>query len=200
MAKDYARLVEQKSFAKQKTQNKAKWLWVGIGVLVIIGVAFFIYQHFMHKQKLIKHRQQKTLIMSHVSKASKHIKLQKEATLPKFDFYTILQQVPANSPASVAQERIDRREVNSLQKLSASIVNKSQAYFLQLGSFTNKAKANSIKAQLLLLGYSAAISINQQRNVSWYRIVVGPYKQKSAALSAQQHLGKQHFHALLLTK
>lgn len=87
---------------------------------------------------------------------------------PRFDFYSILPEMEVVVPdqeASGATGKDIRR------------VEKPGTYILQVGSFRERSQADSLKAQLILLGLGVSVQeVRIDNNRTWFRVRVGPYR------------------------
>lgn len=82
----------------------------------------------------------------------------------------------------------------------AAVVKKEEKiqFFLQAGSFPERAKAESTRAQLLLSGQDARIESGQVSGKTWHRVVVGPFASRDQVTSAQRQLSNNGFNNMLL--
>lgn len=71
-------------------------------------------------------------------------------------------------------------------------------YVLQLAALQDATAAVRFKQKLDSLNYPVFIQTYQQEQQLWYRINVGPYKNKTIAESVQQQLKKQRINSFLL--
>lgn len=71
-------------------------------------------------------------------------------------------------------------------------------FFLQVGSYPTKSGAESIRAQILMLGQDARLETTSANNKTWYRVLVGPYNSKDTATKAQNQLSSHGFSQTLV--
>lgn len=135
---------------------------------------------------------------------------------PKFEFYTLLTNdhaaptQPVNNTASVASAAtsalppaptapIDltlNKAQTSPETPTHSVENKpmtgstKNAFLVQLGSFKSKQEADRIKATLSLKGFPITVVTVSQKNVTWYRVMTGPYPSRMEAEKAQLSIAK----------
>lgn len=87
---------------------------------------------------------------------------------PRFDFYTILPEMEVVVP---------EEEIKGRPKGGVPQVDQPGTYYLQAGSFRAFDQADRLKAQLALLGLHAGIeTVTVNKNETWHRVRVGPYK------------------------
>ena len=142
---------------------------------------------------------------------------------PKYDFYTLLPETevivppepvkppptkPAPKPVTPQEAaRIDtqRAEMALQGKVpppappvitSAAPAGSSQ-FFLQAGSFPTQAQAESVRAQITLLGQIARLESGTVGDRTWHRVLVGPFSNREQMGQAQQILTRNGFSNLL---
>ncbi len=74
-------------------------------------------------------------------------------------------------------------------------------YWVQVGSFSRRGNAFSLKKRLLAEGYEAKVRVKEVDGRPWYRVRVGPFRTRSEALETKQRLAAAHPElSLLLTR
>lgn len=71
-------------------------------------------------------------------------------------------------------------------------------FFLQAGSYPTQSGAESIKAQILLLGQDVKLETATSNNRTWYRVLVGPFKSRDDATKAQKQLSSNGINQTLV--
>lgn len=102
----------------------------------------------------------------------------KAAPAPKFEFYTLLGE----------EKKTQVSRVEPILKTPAVPVlkpNTPDTWLLQLASFKNKADAEHMRAAMIMKGFDAAIDPVTQQNMTWYRVVIGPFATRLQAEKAQ---------------
>lgn len=112
---------------------------------------------------------------------------------PRFDFYKLLQEsetiVPATETIGEGEKSSEHPVVNNLE------------YILQVGSFPNKAEADKLRAQLILLNLDAHIeSVELHKGEIWHRVIVGPFESQEKLASAKSSLVSNQYTALVLKR
>lgn len=74
----------------------------------------------------------------------------------------------------------------------------SMNFFLQAGSYPTQSGAESIRAQILMLGQDVKVETASSNNKTWYRVLVGPFKSKDDATKAQKQLSSHGFNQTLV--
>ncbi len=101
----------------------------------------------------------------------------------KYDFYTVLPEM---------EVVIDKDEITPAAEREPA------RYILQVGSFKNRADAESLKAQLALLGQQARIQTLEVNQTRWHRVRVGPFDSARKADSIKRQLRKNGIEALMM--
>jgi len=167
----------------RKTKKKSRRLPPGWGYLVIglvtgLGIGFTAYliqtrvnQHIPAEQAVIESPAAK--------KPQKNQESRQAPPKSQFDFYTLLPEMEVVIP------EID--ELSSSNQRSRT--DKKEVYILQAGSFRRFDEADSLKANLALIGIEAniqTVAINGED--TWYRVRIGPYKDFSQLRQARARL------------
>jgi cell division protein FtsN len=74
----------------------------------------------------------------------------------------------------------------------------STQFFLQAGSFRRKDDAESVRAQIILLGQNVRVESGTVREETWYRVLVGPFANREQLAVSQKALSANGFSNLLL--
>lgn len=61
-------------------------------------------------------------------------------------------------------------------------------YLVQVASFNRRADAEQLKASLVLRGFDVLINTTQKGQVTWFRVILGPYSNRGLAERAQQEI------------
>jgi cell division protein FtsN len=101
----------------------------------------------------------------------------------KYDFYTVLPEM---------EVVIDKDEIEPVNPREPA------SYVLQVGSFKNRRDAESLKAQLALLGQQARIQTLEVNQTRWHRVRLGPFDSARRADSIKRRLQKNGINALMM--
>jgi cell division protein FtsN len=71
-------------------------------------------------------------------------------------------------------------------------------FFLQAGSFRRRDDADSLRAQIILLGQNVRVETGKVREETWHRVLVGPFANREQLAGAQKTLAASGFGNLLL--
>jgi cell division protein FtsN len=95
----------------------------------------------------------------------------------------------ANQPVQVSDERA-LQKIGQLPQVTSSPASSKDNYLVQLASFRRPQDADKMKASLTMKGYIASVVAVNQKNIYWYRVVLGPFANKSDAQRAQQTVAR----------
>lgn len=147
------------------------------------------------------------------------------APKPKYDFYTLLPESevivppeparPAPPPPKPAPKPVTPQEAARIDTQRAEMALQGRVppppppvasaapapggsqFFLQAGSFPTKAQAESVRAQITLLGQIARLESGTVGDRTWHRVLVGPFASREQMGQAQQVLTGNGFNNLL---
>lgn len=106
----------------------------------------------------------------------------------RYEFFSVLPEV---------ERVVPEREIE--QALADVNPEPATTYTLQAGSFRSSADAESLRAQITLLGLSAQVQSVTVDDESWHRVRVGPFESARAADGARRRLQDNGMEALVLS-
>lgn len=112
-----------------------------------------------------------------------------EKEKPQFDFYTILPEREVKVPEWEPPK----------QKTATGKKVETGSYVFQVGSFQKHSEADSVKAELVMMGFPVEIQrvvINGQK--VWFRVRVGPYTDESKLNGVRKRLSANQMDYILL--
>ena len=74
---------------------------------------------------------------------------------------------------------------------SGLIANRKDAYLVQVASFKNMQEAERMKVSLVMKGFDVKIVAIRQQQISWYRVIIGPFASRAQAQQAQVAFAKR---------
>lgn len=194
---------KRKSPARKTThavagQSKVSaWRW-GMVFGVIALFAYFLYSlPATTKQESPVSRITKPLSppikKTSVKKAPVKVKPAKVAK-PKddiqYDFYTILPEAEFVIPDYEVKTRKREERVGKAKK--------GVKYSVQAGAFRKYKEADSLKAKLLMMGFSPNIEKAVVGSATWYRVKMGPYNRLVSVDAIQSRLKANKMDALVI--
>ena|SRR5690625_1815604 len=188
------------------------WLLVVIGIVVGAIGMFVVLQTGHMPISRPDNGPQPTAATSSEGNGGRGIAAQKQATEPRYDFYSVLPQkevvipdaqldaqVKAEQQASTTQET-SGADTGSASETTASKAPQSAKgqYLLQVASFPNAGDADALKARLALNGFRAEVEKVTIKGQTWNRVRLGPYSSATALEADRKKLEAQGFHAIAL--
>ena len=193
------------------------WFWLVSG-LVVGGFMVFLFTLEPGRDE-IKRAKVEQARVNQANKAAAAKPASKEPVKPKYDFYTLLPEseviLPpqAIEPPPPAQKPVTPEEAAKIDAARAEaalngqvpppppVVAKgpvSSQFFLQAGSFRRKDDADSLRAQIILLGQNVKVESGTVREETWHRVLVGPFSTREQLGQAQKSLAASGFSNPLL--
>ncbi len=205
MTKDYKnvpRSSDQKTTkrAQKKTGSTTKknsstkkptpgWVWMLGGLTIGLSVAAIVY-FYDRGDETVKTA---TKVVSDAIKAVPKPQLPENNAAsekddgPRFDFYTLLPELEVLIPESeIKEEQARIKEKNNI------------AYMIQVGSFRAYGEADSLKAQMAMLGIEADIDPVSSKGEQWLRVRVGPFTDKRELNKIRNRLHKNNINTMLV--
>ncbi len=172
MARDYKHRAAQK---KEKLQYSSVswWKWLLVILLVGLFASFLVFlgnsSTEIDQQKIVS-----------IQKKQKPKKIE-ELDGPQFNFYTILPETEIVVPDYEIDTRSREEKFGKGKQLK---------YLIQAGSFRQFSTADKLRANLALMGIESKITKAIVGNVTWNRVIMGPYTQPSKVASIKKRLRK----------
>ena len=175
----------KKTSSRRKTKPVPGWAWLFAGLAIGLSIAYFtsLRNRTMHASV-----QPLSTTKTHAKqKQGAEAKADDKKSKQHFDFYTILPEMEVIVP-----------DVRNDEGQTVPVENPG-TYFLQAGSFRSYAEADSLKAQLGLLGVEAKIDTVTVNNTdTWHRVRVGPYQDLRELNKIRTRLLNNNINAILL--
>lgn len=196
------------------------WIWLACGLAV--GVFVMLLMNLQPGGDAIKRNKAET---ARASSQAKPKPATQEPVKPKYDFYTLLPEsevivpaetLPPSAPAQPAVTPAEAAKIDAARALAAlngetpppappvapapptAQAPLSSQFFLQAGSFRRKDDAESLRAQIILLGQDVRVESGRVREETWYRVLVGPFANREQLAVSQKALSANGFGNLLL--
>ncbi len=163
---------------KKRTTSKSTplpgWVWLVTGLVIGLSATFL--------PSINEKSNQQQVMTSESEKPSIP-----PASKRTFDFYTLLPELEV-----VVDKDNTLNEGHSTQQLPAG------EYVLQVGSFKSSDEADSLKAQLALMGVETNIEVVKVNTISWHRVRIGPSKDIDQLQTTQRRLRTKNMDSILL--
>ncbi|NQD94699.1 SPOR domain-containing protein [Pseudomonas sp. CrR25] len=195
------------------------WVWLACG-LVIGGFMTFLFSLEPGRDE-IKRNKDESSRSTQATKPAPGKPTKTEPSKPKYDFYTLLPEseviVPPQAleqpPTPPAQKPVSPEEAAKIDAARAEAALKGEVpppppvvakapvttqFFLQAGSFRRKDDAESVRAQIILLGQNVQVESGTVREETWHRVLVGPFASREQLAQSQKTLAANGFGNLLL--
>ena len=166
--------VKRKKRRSTSTKPLPGWIWLATGLVIGLSATFLPSINEKTNLDQTENVAQEKSSIAPVSKRT-------------FDFYTILPELEV-----VVDKDSDRSSASSDKKLPAG------KYVLQVGSFKSSDEADSLKAQLALMGVETNIEVVKVNTINWHRVRVGPSENIDQLQSTQKRLRIKNMDSILL--
>ncbi|ARS47385.1 SPOR domain-containing protein [Pseudomonas sp. KHPS1] len=192
------------------------WIWLACG-LVVGGFFMFLFSLEPGRDEIKRDRGEQARTTKPEPKPTPA-----EPARPKYDFYTLLpesevilpQALEETPPAPPAQKPVTPEEAAKIDAARAQAALNGEVppppppviasapvttqFFLQAGSFRKRDDADSLRAQIILLGQNVRVETGKVREETWHRVLVGPFASREQLAAAQKTLAGNGFSNLLL--
>lgn len=196
------------------------WIWLACGL--VVGVFVMLLMNLQPGGDAVKRNKAET---ARVSSKPKPKSTTQAPAKPKYDFYTLLPEseviVPPDAlpPPAPAQPTVTPEQAAKIDAARALAALNGETpppappvaptppavqaplstqFFLQAGSFRRKDDAESVRAQIILLGQNVRVESGTVREETWYRVLVGPFANREQLAVSQKALAANGFSNLLL--
>ncbi|WP_096086062.1 SPOR domain-containing protein [Agaribacterium haliotis] len=159
------------------------WLWLLTGMALGAFIMFIA-----HLSKLKEEGTTNSAPAQNKTELPK-LKVPEEVKGPVFEFYDRLKQQQVEVPEYEAPTEAQIEQAATHE------------YFLQVASFRNENDADKLRARLILMNMNTSIeSSKMQSGETRYRVIVGPYLNKSKLAKARQDLVSEGLEYLTLKR
>ena len=171
-------MAAKKKTVRRRTTSPSRkplpgWIWMLTGLIIGLSATF-----------LPTLNEQKEVVELEAEDKSK---LEPDAKRT-FDFYTLLPELEVVVDGNTAKKPTS----------NSATPTKTGSYVLQVGSFKNNKEADSLKAQLALMGVVTNIEIVDVNGTKWHRVRVGPSQDLNKLESTQKRLRSEKIDSILL--
>lgn len=155
--------------ARRGRQGAPAWLWLLGGMLIGLGLAWYLFGKGYIPQPPAKVADEPPSASAKAPvSAEELVPRGRDSKRPQYDFFTVLPEMEVVVPE---QELTDRAQP---QSAAAPARGEGEHYLLQVGSFRDANDADQLKARLALLGIVARVQSVTVNDATWHRVRVGP--------------------------
>lgn len=171
------------------------WLWLIAGL--IIGVFATLLMQLEPGNQAVK--RDSTAAQSPPQPATPSPTPRQET---RYEFYTLLPESEVMVPESAVPDKpAPESPAQSDPASTDSSATGDTRFFLQAGSFRKQTDADGVRAKILLLGLDVQLEPARLDNGdTWYRVQVGPFRDREQLNQAQRMLAGNGFDNLLLQR
>ncbi|MDM8348375.1 SPOR domain-containing protein [Pseudomonas sp. sp1636] len=196
------------------------WIWLACGL--VVGVFVMLLMNLQPGGDAVKRNKAES---ARASSQAKPKAATPAPSKPKYDFYTLLPEseviVPPDAlpPPAPVQQPVTPEQAAKIDAARAQAALNGETpppappvapvppvaqaplstqFFLQAGSFRRKDDAESVRAQIILLGQNVRVESGRVREETWYRVLVGPFANREQLAVSQKALAANGFSNLLL--
>lgn len=173
MARQTTRTTRKKT-RPAKTKPLPGWIWFLTGLIIGLSATFLPSINEENNNHQATNIDSEKNSVAPVSKRT-------------FDFYTILPEL---------EVVVDKDDTHSSAKPDKKLP--AGKYVLQVGSFKSSDEADSLKAQLALMGVETNIETVKVNTINWHRVRVGPSKNIDQLQTTQKRLRVKNMDSILL--
>jgi cell division protein FtsN len=116
--------------------------------------------------------------------------VEKQVSKPAYDFYKLLKDSDVPVPSA------DKSHYTSTPKSDEA----RYQYSLQAASFRSNEQADNLKVKLIMQNLASSIEQASVKGITYYRVMVGPFTDRSKMNKAQDILADYKINALVIKK
>jgi len=176
--------------ASRGKQGMPAWLWLLGGILIGLGLAYYLWAKGLVPMPEIQQPQSSKAEDTEAPIAEKASGTKPKVDKPRYDFFTVLPEMEV-----VVQ---DQELKDSSKTQSMAPQQDAESYLLQVGSFRQAGDAEQMKARLALLGMSAKVQTVNVNETTWHRVRIGPITGARAADELRSRLDNNNIDSLVL--
>jgi cell division protein FtsN len=171
---------------------KIVWLLTPLLAVAFVGFLFFLATVPSGDELDAVKGDAKKVLQTGVSRAKEEARKEAEkiAAKPAYDFYKLLKD--SDVPVPNAEE--------SHYKSTPKTDEAKYQYNLQAASFRTSEQADRLKVQLILENLAASIEEVSVKGTPYYRVMVGPFTDRSIMNKAQDVLANHRINAIVFKK
>ncbi len=169
------------------------WIWLLTGLTMGLAVALVVY---LNQPRVAPAEPQTAAdVFKHEPRSADPNRERATPSERRFDFYTLLPELEVVVPEEQSQPSPAPRGAPSQPPQTTTA---SGPYVLQAGSFQRAEEADTLKANLALLGVEADIQKVTVDDSTWHRVRVGPYEDLAELNRVRDRLTRNRIDTVVL--
>jgi cell division protein FtsN len=171
---------------------KIVWLLTPLLAAAFVGFLFFLKTVPSGDELDAVKGDAKKVLQTGVQRAKEEARkeVEKQVSKPAYDFYKLLENSDVPVPTA------EKSHYKSTPKTEES----KYEYSLQVASFRTNDQADSLKVKLIMENLSSSIEQVNVKGNDYYRVMVGPFTDRSKMNKAQDILANHKINALVMKK
>lgn len=157
--------------ASRGKQGTPGWMWLLGGVLIGLGLAYYLFDKGYIPQPTPEQVDQAS--QPTTEESEELAPAEKGPKKSQYDFFTVLPEMEVVVPEAELTEQTRSAPPQPTQPSTAATQSGEQ-YLLQVGSFRTAGDAEQMKARLALMGVTARVQTVTVNDATWHRVRVGP--------------------------
>jgi cell division protein FtsN len=182
----------KKKATRTKSSGTPAWMWLLTGVLIGLGLAYYLLGKGFIPQAEIVPAEQTDVAQPGGEELAPAGESGRREDKSQYDFFTVMevvvpeQELRRQSEAQRAREEATRTPPGNPPQATPEVG--GDRYILQAGSFQQSADAEKRKARLALLGLSTRVQTVTVNGATWHRVLVGPVNGAARADQVRRQL------------
>jgi cell division protein FtsN len=179
--------------ASRGQQGLPGWLWLLAGMLIGLGLAWYLFgKGYIPQPREEASTEKAPAETGTPANAEEVAPRDKNSKRQKYDFFTVLPEMEVVVPE---QELAGKARPESAATPSAP---DGARYLLQVGSFRALSDADQLKARLALMGVVARVQSVTINDATWHRVRVGPVSSAREADELRSRLANNGIDSLVM--
>jgi cell division protein FtsN len=171
---------------------KIVWIFTPLLAVAFVGFLFFLQTVPSGDELDAVKGDAKKALQTGVQRAKEEARkeVEKQVAKPAYDFYKLLED---------SEVPVPKAEDSHYKSTPKSDVAKYQ-YTLQAASFRSSDQADSLKVKLIMENLSSSVEQVNVKGADYFRVMVGPFTDRSKMNKAQDVLANHKINALVIKK
>jgi len=177
--------------AGKKNQGTPAWMWLFTGLLVGLGLAYYLWSKgYIPQPGVDQSVTSESTTQSSAVDDEEVAPASDEPAKSRYDFFTVLPEMEVVVP--------EQELAKKSQPANPAVETDTGSYILQVGSFRDNSDAEQMKARLALLGVSARVQSVTINGATWHRVRVGPVNGARQADTMRNQLANNGIESLVM--